>query len=182
MPPFNTIDIIILALLAIGTLRGVLRGLSGELASIISLVVAAVAGWHFYRPLGEYLADTTRMNAMQADTVSFVVIIGGALILLWALSVILKSIMEFTFKGQIERIGGGMMGLARYALLIAALILVIAQFSSGSVRERVIEESWVGRHTVEQVAPMYEDLVRRYPELPPLPAPEGDDEADAYPD
>ena len=168
MPPFNTVDIIIMALLGIGVLRGSMRGLSGELASVISLVVAAVAGWHFYRPLGEYLADTTRMTNVQADTVSFVVIIGGALILLWALSIVLKSIMEFTFKGWLERVGGGVMGVVRYALLLAAALLIIAQFSSGAVRQHVIKESLIGQHALERLVPLYEDLVQRYPELPAL--------------
>ncbi len=179
MPPFNTIDIIILALLAIATLRGVMRGLSGELASLISLVVAAVTGWHYYRPLGEYLADTTRMSAMQADTVAFVVVIGGALILLWALSIVLKSIMEFTFKGEIERIGGGLMGLTRYALILAAFLIVINQFAAGALKQIVIQESFIGRHTIAQVEPLYTDLVRRYPELPALPEAEDDEDTDA---
>jgi len=135
-----------------------------------------VAGWHFYRPLGEYLADTTRMTEIQADTVSFVVIIGGALILLWTLSIVLKSIMEFTFKGLFERIGGGLFGLLRYALVIAAGILLVVQFSSGAARQHVVEDSLIGRHTVAHVVPLYEDLVRRYPELPSLTVPE--DETD----
>ncbi len=179
MPPFNTIDIIIAILLAIGALRGVLRGLSGELAGIISLGVAAFAGWHFYRPLGEYLADTTRMSAIQADTVSFIVIIGGALILLWALSIVLKSIMEFTFKGLLERIGGGIMGVVRYALIMATLVLIFSQFSRGAVRRHVIEESFIGQRAADRLVPLYEDLVRRYPELPALPDMEEDADEDA---
>lgn len=179
MPPFNTIDIIIIALLAIGALRGVLRGLSGELAGIISLGVAGYAGWRFYRPLGEYLADTTRMTDIQADTVSFIVIIGGALILLWALSIVLKSIMEFTFKGILERVGGGIVGVLRYAVIIAALLMIVAQFSSGAVRRHVIGESFIGQQAAERLAPLYEELVRRYPELPALPDMEEDGDMDA---
>ena len=176
MPTFNTIDLAILALLALGTVRGTFRGLSGELASTIGLVVAAVAGWHFYEPLGQYLTETTRMTPIQADTVSFVVVIGGALILLWALAIILKSIMEFTFKGGLEKVGGAVMGLVRYAVLIAALLLVTYQFATGTAREIVIHESWFGRHTTAELAPLYEELVQRYPDLPPLTGPYENDE------
>lgn len=178
MPAYNTVDLILLALLAIGLLRGTMKGLSGELAGIISLVVAAIAGWHFYRPLGTYLANTTRMTDIQADTVSIVVIIFGALILLWALSMLLRQIMEVTFKGLFERIGGALFGLARYAAILAALLLIISQFAGGSVRDQFVEQSFIGRHALERLVPLYRDLVQRYPDLPAL---SNETEQDALP-
>lgn len=172
MPDYNTIDLVLLALLAIGAVRGGLRGLSGELAGLLSLALAAVAGWHYYRPLGEYLAKSTRMTDLQADTVAFVVVIICALILIWALSTVLRKVMEFTFKGLLERVGGVMVGFLRYAVILAGLLLVVSQWTQGRASHLITEESFLGRHAVERLVPMYRDLVERYPGLPALPVDE----------
>lgn len=166
MPPFNTIDIILTALLAVGLLRGILRGLSGELASLISLVVAGIVGWRLYPPLGMYLTESTRMTPLQADTVSFLVLLVGALILLWALRIVLKHLMEFTFKGLLERLGGGLIGLLRYAVLLSALILLVHLFGQGTVHRLVAEESFIGRHVGARLVPLYDNWAQDHPSWP----------------
>lgn len=171
MPPFNTVDIILAGLLAVGLLRGVLRGLSGELASIISLAAACAAGWYLYRPLGVYLNESTSLTEVQADTLSFAIIIVGALILLWALRVVLKQLMAFSFKGLLERIGGGILGTCRYAVFLVAVIGLVHLFGQGATRREVVEESFIGRHVSEQLMPIYEEWAQRHPTWPTPPEP-----------
>ena len=173
---FNTFDLVLLALLAVGLLRGIFRGLSGELAGLIGFAVAVLAGWHFYRPLGEYLSETTRMTAVQSDTTAVVVIVMGALIILWAVSMVMRQIMEVTFRGLLERVGGAIVGVLRYGIVLAALLLVADQFVEGEARRHAIDESYLGQLAVTHLTPLYEDLVTRYPELPALsPADDGND-------
>jgi membrane protein required for colicin V production len=172
MPPYNTIDIIIVGLLAVGLLRGIMRGLSGELAGFIALGVALFAGYNFYEPFGIYLSQSTSMNEIQADTVSFVVILIGAMLLMWALRVILKSVMEFTFKGALERAGGAVAGLLRYAVFLSFLILLTRLFGQGTIYNHVIEDSFIGRHTSAWLLTFYEQVADYYPDLPMLPGEE----------
>lgn len=179
MPAFTTLDIILAGLLLVGLLRGSARGLSGELAGLIGIAVAGFAGWHLYAPLGKYLDDTTRMSALQADTVAFLIIIVGALIVLWAVSMVLKHIMEFAFKGALERFGGALIGFTRYAVILAVILLVVSQFASDERRRQITQDSLIGRHTMERIIPFYEDLVQRYPDLPALPG-SNDDGADDF--
>ncbi len=166
MPPFNTIDIIFAGLLLVGVLRGTLRGLSGELASLLGFVAAVFIGWKMYTPLGQYLMETTQLSAFQAETVSFITILIAIMVLLWALRIVLKRIMAVTFKGLIERIGGGVLGLIRYGLFLTALILAVSLFGHQRLREEVIDASFVGRHINEQLAPRYAQWAERHPHWP----------------
>lgn len=164
-PLFNTVDIVIVALLLVGILRGTTRGLSGELASIISIAAAVFAGWYLYRPLGEYLSSTMEWSDLQADTLAFIIIIVAALILMMLVRRMLKAIMKFSFEGALERGGGALFGFVRYAVLMAALLVAIAVFGEGRLREQVVDESLIGRHAIAHLMPLYEELADRYPGL-----------------
>ena len=50
-PPPSLVDLVALAVVAIGGIVGLIRGLSGELARLISTVVALLLGLRFYRPI-----------------------------------------------------------------------------------------------------------------------------------
>lgn len=56
------IDIFVLAILAIGTLIGKIRGLNSCLISIISLFLSIILATMLCRPLAEFLIDNTNMD------------------------------------------------------------------------------------------------------------------------
>ncbi len=168
MPMFSPLDIAILVVLAYGLVRGIFRGLSGELAGLLSVAAAGFAGWHLYAPMGRLLEDTTRMTPLQADTAAFFVVIVGALIILYVLSLLFKAVMELTFKGLFERVGGAVAGVTRYAVILAALLLVVDQFARGGVREYIEQDSWITRHALAYLGPWYQEALERYPEWTPF--------------
>lgn len=170
MPTFSIVDLIIMALVAWGTVRGVFRGLSGELAHLLSLAVAIWVGWQGHEPLGQYLEATTRMDPLQANTVALVAVIAGALLLMWLLFAVLKLIMSFSFRSGLERLGGAVAGFTRYALWCALLILLIAIWAPESVRHPVAETSYIGSHALDHLLPRYEAWLDRYPDWPLPPA------------
>ncbi len=166
MPTFSMVDLIILALLAWGTVRGVFRGLSGELAHLLSLAVAVWVGWQGHEPLGQYLEATTRMESVQAHTVALIAVIIGALLLMWALFALLRLIMSFSFRTGLERIGGALAGFIRYALWCAVALLLIALWAPEAVRVPVAETSYIGSQTLIHILPRYEALLERHPDWP----------------
>ena len=166
------IDYVLLGFLGVGLLRGVFRGLSGELASLLGLAAAIGAAWYFRGSIGAYLSESTSLTDSQADTLSMAVLIVGGLLIFWALMIILKKIMEFSFKGPLERIGGALIGVARAAVVLAIFFILVAQFAPESVRQPVLDDSRIGREAMVHLVPVYEELVARYPQLPPLPDPD----------
>lgn len=176
MSMLHTIDLVILAILIGGLIRGAFRGLSGELSSAIGLVATVIVAWHFYVPLGQYLYETTRMTQIQADTMALLVIIVGGLIAFFLLALLLKHIMQLTFKGPLEPVGGALVGMIRYGLITVALLLLLVQFATDSIREKIETESILASRTLQYVIPWYEDMIDRYPDWPALPFADSEDQ------
>lgn len=165
----NFIDAIVLALLLIGALRGLRRGLSGELASIISIVLAVLAGVFAYGPLGERIHATGRFDEARSLIMAFFLALAAVMLALFVLRITLRSVMSFTFKGALERIGGALTGAARSLVIVAALIFLIGLWPSDDALHRVvIDESFTGQVMHPRLQRFYSDLASRHPDWPKL--------------
>ncbi|MGD9874877.1 MAG: CvpA family protein [Kiritimatiellia bacterium] len=178
---YNAVDIAALILILLGTLQGLRRGLSGELASVFSVVVAFFAGWKFYAPIGEYIAAHTRMSEMLSNAFAFALCIVAGLIVMYSLGLLLQTIFVFTFKGKIERIGGALCGTIRLALIACAAIFLMGLLPSEFLQRHFADESAVGRFLFLHLEPVKETIVEK---IPVLQAEEyaAEDEAEDYPE
>lgn len=165
---FNWTDVAAAVVLILCLLRGLKRGLSGELAWVVSAAVAVFLGYRFYRPLGERFMAAGGLDEQQAHALAFLAMLGGALVLLFLLRLLVRQLMEFTFKGAIERVGGALAGLLRGVLFVAVFLLVCTLCPKGAFRDYVIDASFVGRHFAAPVLRSYDELTRHVSVLPPL--------------
>ena len=67
----NTFDIIIAALLLFGFIRGLLKGLFVEVASLVALIAGVYGAIHFSYFVGNFLADHVSWDARYITIVSF---------------------------------------------------------------------------------------------------------------
>lgn len=163
----NFVDAIVLVLLLIGAFRGLRRGLSGELASIISIVLAVLAGVFAYGPLGERIHATGRFDESRSMIMAFFLALAAVMLALFVLRITLRSVMSFTFKGALERIGGALTGAARSLVIVAALIFLIGLWPNDDALYRVvIDESFTGQVLHPRLQRCYADLASRHPDWP----------------
>lgn len=165
MTEMNLIDLAVAVYLIFGMIRGFLRGLSGELARVVSMVVVLALGWQFYRPLGAKLVEITRLGEGVAQWAAFllIVVVAGvaAILLRW----ILRNLVEFSFKGAIEKVGGMAAGVVRSGIWVV-LAVVAATLSPSEYLGRVFgQESRIGSLIVRSLIPAYQRLASDYPEL-----------------
>jgi membrane protein required for colicin V production len=165
VPQFSVVDIVVLIVLAYGIFRGARRGLSGELAGLLSVAVALVAGYYFYRPFSEYLVGATRLAPPAANAVAFMAVVMGSYIVMLVARLVLSKLMQFSFKGALERVGGALAGLARSSVVVAIVLLVLGMMPFTDLHRVVAEESRSGRWVCEALGPVYEDLAEKYPAL-----------------
>jgi uncharacterized membrane protein required for colicin V production len=177
MPAYNYIDLILTGLFAFGILRGVRHGLSGELAGLSGLAAGLAAGWYYHGPLGAYLAETTRLDGTEALLASFILVLFGGLLLMAGVSLLLRQVMELTFKGPLEYVGGGLAGGARYAVLLAIVVLAVSRLAPEATRRPVQQDSVIARQALALLNPWYDGLVDTYPDLP-IELPPASDPAD----
>ncbi len=162
---FNVVDLVVLALLVLGLIRGLARGLSGELATLISAAAALAAGWFGYQPLGNYLREHTRLVGPAAYAAAFAASLVGAYIAMLLLRFVLHLIMDFAFKGGIERIGGGAAGVVRAGVFCAIALFLLGLVPHAYIHKLFVEDSFFGRLVSRVGVPAYEEFAEEHPGL-----------------
>lgn len=164
-PQFNIVDILVIILILYGLIRGLMKGLSGELAGLLSAAAAVAGGWYGYQPLGNFLADKTRLSQPATVAVAFILALIGAYILMRILRLVLRNVMEFSFKGKIEKIGGMLAGGTRMTVIVAALVLLMTLWPHEYLHRLFAEESMFGRFVSGTLGPVYEKIAEEHPAL-----------------
>jgi len=85
--------------------------------------------------------------------------------LLRLVGVLLKNTLTFAFKGRLEPVGGGVVGLSVSACVITFVLLLAGQWPHPQMKRWFAEESWSGRLVAEQLGPTWQRLEQRYPAL-----------------
>ena len=167
----NLIDLIAGIYLIFSIFRGFKRGLSGELARLVSIAVILISGWQFYEPLGQKIGEVTRLTDSESRLTGFILTLVAAGLVMVLLRWILKNMMEFTFKGNIERIGGMIAGFLRSLAIVTAIVMAASLSPSAYLAQTFSEDSRIGSLITQYVVPAYQYITEEKPELglPPLP-------------
>jgi len=161
----NLIDLACAIFLLFGIIRGYLRGLSGELARVISMVVVLFLGWQFYAPLGAKLMEITRLDEHESQLAGFLSILVGAGIVMVFLRWILKNLMDFTFKGPLEKVGGMAAGFVRTGIWVTMVVVAATLSPSDYLNRKFSEESQIGSLVIQYLVPAYQRLAVEHPDL-----------------
>lgn len=161
LPPLNLTDYILIGLILIGALQGLKRGLSGELARVFCFILSLGAGWYFYEPLGTFIRNHTRLDGKGSQLSGFLIIIVSVIALFWIGLAILRSVLDFAFKGRIEKWGGLLIGVARMSLWITTALLAVTVWGNTSLYRVMIQESTIGQSFNETVVPLYKEMAEQ---------------------
>lgn len=170
---FSTISVIdaaVVILLLFSLVRGVFKGLSGELAGLISAAAALAAGWYAFRPLGAWVEGHTRLSGGPAYVFAFALAVIAGYVAMRIIRLVLRSILEFSFKGTIERVGGALAGLFHGAIVAAVVLVFLSLWQNETVHRLITQESVAGRFVTQSLRPWYDAMVQQHPDLP-LPRP-----------
>ena len=132
----TVIDWIIFAVTAFFTVVGLFRGFSGQLGSLVGMVVALAAGYFLFAPLkgivvgGNWVSGETAQNAVagMADFVIMLVAFG-------IVRRIVARFVSFLVPQPMNAIAGALIGLLKsvivVGLLVGAGLLQTGRFSEG---------------------------------------------------
>jgi len=159
LPPVSLVDVIALAVVALGSVRGFFRGLSGELARVISLVAAFVLGARFYRPLAGLVTVHTRISEENAPVAAFIFTILAAAVCLFVLRFLLKRIIKVVIEERADRIGGVIAGLLRSSTLVLIVFLALNLWPDEELNRTFGQDSLIGS-LVLKAAPRAREYVQ----------------------
>ena len=109
----NWVDWLFVAVLLYGAAMGAVRGLSYELVKLIGMVVGIVATWLFYEPVSVWICGRWNWNPEITRLLAVVALVTISLYGMRLLRIALGTLMTFSFKGPVERVGGLLAGFCR---------------------------------------------------------------------
>ncbi|MCJ2163236.1 MULTISPECIES: CvpA family protein [unclassified Pseudodesulfovibrio] len=156
----NFLDIILICILILFLLRGFFRGLIQEVLSLIAVVLAIFLASNF----NHLIAPHVKMyidSEITVSALSYSLIFFGTLIVIWLLIKLLKSALEISLLGWIDRTAGGIFGLIEGVLICLVGLMFLQTFAP---RSDILTES--------AIAPQAQHMVNKMGEYVDLPSPE----------
>jgi membrane protein required for colicin V production len=150
----NIFDIIIAALLIFGFVRGIMKGLFVEVASLVALIAGVYGAIHFSYFIGDFLKESVSWSeeyiSLAAFAGTFIVII----IVISFLGKILTKLANFASLGIINKILGGVFGTLKIGLILSVVFIFFGKMNDSIpfIEKNTLEES-ILYQPLKKVAP-----------------------------
>ncbi len=151
----NTLDIIIAALLLFGFVRGLLKGLFVEIASLVALVAGVYGAIHFSYFLGDWLKDSLDWEEKYITLVAFAGTFVVIILVIALLGKILTKIADFASLGILNKILGGVFGALKIGVIVSVVFIFFGRMNDTIpfVKKESLEAS-ILYEPVKKIAPM----------------------------
>ena len=124
----NTIDLVLLCVLAASALLGLFRGLVGSIASLVAWLGAGWCAFHYGGELAFWFADDGQPGATEL-LAGYAVAFLGVLLLVGLVGWVARKALQSVGLTGVDRLLGLGLGLAR-GLLVACMLVLLMAFSS----------------------------------------------------
>ena len=158
----NIFDIVIAVILAFGFIRGIMKGLFVEVASLLSLVVGVYGAIHFSHFVGDFLKVRVDWNENSIKLVAFAITFAIIVLVISLLGKIFTKLADFAFLGWINKALGGVFGLMKIAIIFSVIIMVFDRFNSviTFVKPEVREQSILYEPVRKLVPTLFPTLIK----------------------
>ncbi|WP_319583998.1 CvpA family protein [uncultured Pseudodesulfovibrio sp.] len=146
----NFLDIALICIVALFILRGFFRGLVQEVLSLISVVLAIFLASRFDDALAPHLKMYISSD-ITVSALSYSLIFFGTLIAVWLLTKLIRSVLEISLLGWIDRTLGGVFGLCEGVLICLVGLMFLQTFAPKS---DILTESYIApkaQHLVDKL-------------------------------
>jgi membrane protein required for colicin V production len=154
----NWLDMVLLLILAWNIASSFRKGLTQEVLSLATVVLAMLLGLWFYGTAGSYLTPYLSSHSL-ANLAGFLVVFVGVMLLGSLVGFTLGKVLRVTGLSVVDRVLGAAFGALRGTLIAIVLIMAIMAFSSGDrppdsvVRSRFAPYVADAAHVVASIAP-----------------------------
>jgi len=176
----NYLDIVLGGLLIIGLVRGIIKGLFVELASLVAIIAGIYGAIRFSFYVGDFLQEKVNIEPQYIKLIAFVITFIAIILGISILGKLLTKVAKFAALGLFNRILGGVFGLLKFAFISSAIIMFIGPLNTalGIVKTEVLENSILYK-PVQAIAPaVYPTIMKKYEEHKgkiPLPLKDGEE-------
>ncbi|OGR57385.1 MAG: colicin V production protein [Desulfobacula sp. RIFOXYB2_FULL_45_6] len=134
----NAFDIAAIVIIAFCLIRGLFKGLIGEISGIIG-IVAGFYGAYTYYPMITVHAEKWIQSPGIRNMAAFFILFCIILIIVSLISILIRKFLNLVFLGWVDRTFGLFFGAAKGIIIVSVIFIMITHFApKGSA---VIKES-----------------------------------------
>jgi membrane protein required for colicin V production len=125
----NVLDVVLLAFLGLGLIRGFWRGLFVEIASLVALVAGVYGAFHFSNFAASFLKEKVDWNE---NTINIVAFFGTLILIILAIALAgkaLTKIADFAALGLVNKGLGALFGGLKIAVILSVLLIVFEKMN-----------------------------------------------------
>ena len=149
-----TIDILFAVFVFLFAAYGFRRGLSGELASVLTLLVLLCGLCFAYPAFNQFAAQTwVDLSPVLIQIVVSLVLFLISFLLYFLIRILLKRILKTALSDWVDKIAGCFAGLLRGALIGISLLAALSLLPSERLYEALSEKSAVGGWVCNTLTP-----------------------------
>ena len=150
----NIFDIIIAALLIFGFVRGIMKGLFVEVASLVALIAGVYGAIHFSYFIGDFLKESVSWSEEYISLAAFAGTFIAIIIVISFLGKILTKLANFASLGIINKILGGVFGTLKIGLILSVVFIFFGKINDSIpfIEKKTLEES-ILYQPLKKVAP-----------------------------
>ena len=163
----STIDIVLGALLIFGLVRGFMKGLFVEVASIISLIAGIYGAIHFSDYVANKLQESVDWEENYINIVAFAVTFFVIIVLVSLAGKAFTKLANFASLGILNKLMGGVFGALKFGL-IASVILIIFSHANSTIefiQPEKLEKSVLYKPVKSLATIIFPDIIKQEKEL-----------------
>ncbi|TGV01753.1 CvpA family protein [Flavivirga rizhaonensis] len=124
------IDIVLGALILFGLIRGFMKGLFVEVASLVALIAGVYGAIHFSNFAGEFLESKVDWNEKTINIAAFIITFVIIVLAIALAGKALTKLANFAALGIINKILGGLFGGLKIALILSVVLIIFDKMNS----------------------------------------------------
>lgn len=126
----NIIDIVLAALLLFGLIRGFMKGLFVEVASLVALVAGVYSAIHFSDFAASFLQDKTDWDEKTINITAFAITFVIIVLAIALAGKALTKLANFAALGILNKLLGGLFGALKIGLILSVILIVFDSLNS----------------------------------------------------
>jgi membrane protein required for colicin V production len=147
----SKVDIVLIIILIVGALAGYKKGFLSELFTLLGIILGVLAGFKLMGAAMLMLDEHYEINEHVLPYAAFGVVFLFVVIGVSLLGKVLKSSLEKTVLGSVDKLFGGLLGILKTAFILSVMIWLLTSLNVYAPSS-FTEDAWL-YPTVARVAP-----------------------------
>jgi membrane protein required for colicin V production len=148
------IDIVLGVLLLFGLVRGLMKGLFVEIASLLALILGIYGAIHFSNYAAEILSSKFEWDEQYINITAFAITFVVIVLAISLAGKALTKLADFAALGWINKLLGAVFGLIKMGLICSVILIVLDRMSIDIAPTETDDEKSILYQPVYNLAPM----------------------------